>query len=287
MSSRRLLPFSLQGINWNIVNMASGYSLPPPPPLEIHGANTSEKWKRFYRAWSNYSVATELNKKPEPVQVATLLTVIGEEAREVFATFRWETEEDQTKIGNVIDKFKTYCEPRKNIPFERYRFNMRAQEPGESYDQYRTALRVLADSCGFSSITPDEILRDHLVFGIKDDKTRERLLREHNLTLTKTDEICRAAESMVSQMKIVNESSDTTVHAVKTPPLDKPTRQTAQNQYKRPESQRLQRECWNCGQVHNVINREGCPAFGKECRKCHKMNHFASRCRSKGQHKEL
>ena len=104
--------------------------------------------------------------------MATLLTVIGEEAREVFATFRREVEEDQTKIGKVIDKFKSYREPWKNIPFERYRFNRRAQEPGESYDQYCTALRSLADSCGFQTITPDEILRDRLVFGIRRQSQR-------------------------------------------------------------------------------------------------------------------
>ena len=45
------------------------------------------------------------------------------------------------------------------------------QEPGESYDQYRTALRMLAEGCAFQAITPDEILRDRLVFGIKDDKS--------------------------------------------------------------------------------------------------------------------
>ena len=108
--------------------MATGYSLPPPSPLEIHDANASDKWKKFYRAWSNYVIATELNKKSEAVQVATLLTVIGsvmgEEAREVFTTFRWQDEEDQAKIGKVVDKFKAYCQPRKNIPFERYRFNL-------------------------------------------------------------------------------------------------------------------------------------------------------------------
>ena len=183
--------------------MASGYSLPPPPPLEIHGTNASEKWKKFYRTWSSYIVATELNKKSEAVQVATLLTVIGEEAQEVFATFTWEAEGDDAKLGIVIDKFKSYCEPRKNIPFERYHFNLRAQEPGESYDQYRTALRMLADSCAFQSITPDKILRDRLVFGIQDDKIRERLLRESRLTLAKMDEICRTAECMVAQMKIL------------------------------------------------------------------------------------
>ena len=43
-------------------------------------------------------IATELDKKAEAVQVATLLTVIGEEAREVFATFTWTNEEDQAKM---------------------------------------------------------------------------------------------------------------------------------------------------------------------------------------------
>ena len=78
-----------------------------------------------------------------------------------------------TKIAPVLQQFKRYCEPRKNITFERYRFNRRSQKSGESYDQYRTALRKLAENCDFGSITPDELLRDRLVFGIRDSKTRE------------------------------------------------------------------------------------------------------------------
>ena len=104
--------------------MAAGYALPPPPPLEIHDANASDKWKKFYRAWSSYVIVMELNKKAEAVQVATLITVNGEEAHEVFATFRWDEDEDQAKIGKMVDKFKAYCQQRKNIPFERHRFNL-------------------------------------------------------------------------------------------------------------------------------------------------------------------
>ena len=77
----------------------------------------------------------------------------------------------------VLMKFQQYCQPCKNVPFERYRFNGRTQEPGEAHDQYRTALRKLAEGCEFQTITPGEILRDRLIFGIKDDKERERLLR--------------------------------------------------------------------------------------------------------------
>ena len=67
---------------------------------------------------------------------------------------------------------------------------------------------------------------------------------------------------MVAQMKIVNEATDTTVHTVKAPVRGKSAnRQPAQSQHKRPEPQKLQRECWNCGQVHDVTNRETCPAY--------------------------
>jgi hypothetical protein len=115
--------------------MASNYTLPPPPALEIHDPQAAEKWKRCKRAGTSYSLATGLNEKPEAVQVATLLTVVGEEAREVFSTFsHWERDGDDAKIAPVLLKFEQYCQPRRNVPFERYRFNRRAQESGETID---------------------------------------------------------------------------------------------------------------------------------------------------------
>ena len=67
--------------------------------------------------------------------------MIGKEARDVFATFTdWPEEGDEAKINPVLGKFAAYCEPRKSVPFERYRFNKRAREPGESYENYRTTL---------------------------------------------------------------------------------------------------------------------------------------------------
>ena len=75
------------------------------------------------------------------MQVITLLTVIREEAREVYATLNdWENDGDEKKIKPVLEKFGEYCEQRKNVPFERFKFNRRVQEPGQMYDQYLTAL---------------------------------------------------------------------------------------------------------------------------------------------------
>ena len=105
----------------------SNYMLPSPPALEIHDAQAAEKWKKFKRAWDNYSLATELNDKSEAIQVATLLTVIGEKARKVFATFTWTSAGDSAKISQVLSKFEEYCQPDKNVPFERYHFNCRVR----------------------------------------------------------------------------------------------------------------------------------------------------------------
>ena len=70
--------------------------------------------------FSSYRAQQEVASR----QVATLLTVIGEEARDVYSTFTdWAEEGDQDKISPVLQKFATYCQPRKNVPFERYRFN--------------------------------------------------------------------------------------------------------------------------------------------------------------------
>ena len=245
--------------------------MPPPPPLEFHDANAFEKWKKFELAWTNYALATELTEKSDEVQVATLLTVIGEEVREVFPTLTgWAKAGDARTIGPVLAKFANYCQPRKNIPFERYKFSRRTQEAGESYDQYRTALRKLAEGCAFETITPDEILRDRPLFGIRDDKVRERLLREANLTLTKTDEIARAAETMLSQMKIVNDHATPTVHSVtpRRPPRRKQLATTTESGSKRPGSSLVRsfpaKECGNCGKTHDLEKKRELPSAWKD-----------------------
>ena len=155
----------------------AAYHLPPPTPLEIHDAQALEKWKKFKAAWTNYALAMELDKKHQAVQVATLLMVVGEDAREVYSTFsNWDAKGDEAKLDPVLTKFEQYCCPRRNVPFQRYCFNHRQQEAGKMYEQYRTALHKMAQECKFGTITPDEILRDRLVFGVRDDKVQERLL---------------------------------------------------------------------------------------------------------------
>ena len=105
-----------------------------------------------------------------------MLTVIGADAHKVYSTFEL-TEELKTNLEAVLDAFGD-CQPFVNTAFERYRFNLRGQRSEESFEQYVAALRQLAVRCDFGNITPDQILRDRIMFGITDHKVRDRLLRD-------------------------------------------------------------------------------------------------------------
>ena len=50
----------------------------------------------------------------------------------------------------------------------------------------------------------DEILRDRIVLGIRDDKMHERLLRLNDLTLQKAVDLIKAAEQTEQQVKLMS-----------------------------------------------------------------------------------
>ena len=136
------------------VNEMASNAFPVPAPLEFHECNAADKWRKFLAAWENYALATELRNKSQSVKVTTLLTVIGEDDREVYSTMRdWAHDGDDGRILPILRKFAEYCQPRKNVPFERYKFNKRTLESGESYEQYKTTLRKLSEACESDTIT--------------------------------------------------------------------------------------------------------------------------------------
>ena len=176
------------------------------------------------------------------------------------------------------------------MQLERYRFNLRQQETNESFEKYVTALRQLASKCDFGAITPDELLRDRILFGIHDSNVRERLLRVQSLTLKKTLDICRAAEISLKQLKEVEILEGEQVNLLRSHKTKhKITERNRANQtnpgigWKSKSSTETREtvnkldECKYCGRQHE-FRKELCPAYGKTCSNCKKPNHFAAKC---------
>ena len=60
------------------------------------------------------------------------------------------------------------------------------------------------------------MIRDHIVFGIKSTKEREKLINEGNdLTLEKCMDISRTYELSQKQLKSMNSGEDPNVHAIR------------------------------------------------------------------------
>ena len=56
------------------------------------------------------------------------------------------------KIDKVLEKLEEYCEPRKNVSYEREKLFSRAQESNETIGQYVILLRKLSETCEFSTL---------------------------------------------------------------------------------------------------------------------------------------
>ena len=225
--------------------------------------------------------ATGLNATsvPKKKQAAILLNIAGEEAIGVFNTFTFAEDNDKDDPEAILAKFQNYCEPKKNITYERHIFNTRVQQVSQSFDVYLTELRVQAKRCAYGTLQ-DELIRDRLVVGIRDDKVRSRLLREPELTLQKCIDIAHAAEITQKQMQEIKDETNT-VHDVR------PTyRASTDNDRSRHESQEQRKlklarmpDCKYCGTQH-ALRKEICPAYRKICSSCGKSNHFARVCQS-------
>ena len=242
-------------------------NLPPPKPL-VMDANLAINWKTWKKAWSRYEIATGVAKQSALVGVSTLLSIIGEDATKVFETFQWNEEENEEDPASVIAKFDAYCEPRTQVIYERYRFNNRKQERGEYIVTYLTKLKTIAKNCKHDEITADEILRDRIVLGIRDDKIRERLLRCNDLTLQKAIDIVKAAEQTEQQVK--NMKDENQVNSLKNRHKHDSLTDVKQSSFDK-SGKGTKIDCGSCGRKHA---RKDCPAFGKTCRKCGKRITF-------------
>lgn len=158
-----------------------------------------DEWPKWKKRFGQFWIASNLHKEEDARQVSTLLYCMGEEAGDVLDTTSI-TADDKAKYDPVIKAFDNFFKVRRNIIYERARFNHRCQQPGESAEQYITALYNLVDSCEYGRLK-EELLRDRIVVGIADEALSERLQLIADLTLEDAKTRIRQKEAVQSQQK--------------------------------------------------------------------------------------
>ena len=247
------------------------------PPASFSFAK-SEEWPKWKRRFEQYRQASGLTGKGELRQVSTLLYCLGPGAEEVLDTTRI-FEEDKQKYDKVVDEFDKYFKVKKNLIYERARFNQRSQLLDESADHFITEIHRLADNCEFGQMK-DQLIRDRLVVGIRDSELSERLqLESDSLTLDKATKLIRQREVVRVQQEIMHKSQtkdSTSLDAV---------RQSTTVRRKLPATPQAPPKprpplgiCRRCGS--GTHPRHLCPAMEATCFKCNRRGHYSSQCLS-------
>ena len=138
--------------------------LDPPEPFNFRAP---EDWPRWKRCFQQFRIASGLvNDRSTEKQVSTLLYCLGEEAEAVLASTNI-TLAECGSYDTVISKFEDFLKVRRNVIFERARFNRHNQQEGESAEKYIMKLYTQAENCNYGNMT-EEMICDRLVVGIRD-----------------------------------------------------------------------------------------------------------------------
>ena len=176
--------------------MAS-FNLAPPEKFSFK----QEEWPKWIRRFEHFRVASELNKKPENTQISTLIYSMGDEADDILNSFTM-SDDDREKYDAVKAKFEGHFIIKRNVIFERAKFNLRVQKEGESADNFITDLYTLAEHCQFGALH-DELIRDRIVVGLRNKALSEKLQLESSLTLEKAINQARQKELIRQQQELL------------------------------------------------------------------------------------
>ncbi|UYV74273.1 hypothetical protein LAZ67_11002773 [Cordylochernes scorpioides] len=226
-------------------------------PPETFDFSTPNEWPKWKKRFERYLVVSGMKKKEEADKIDLFMYLMGDRADDIFRTFKFEKEEEATKIDSDLKAFDSHFCVRKNIFYERAKFNSRIQEDRKPVDEFITSLYKLADSCEFEGLH-EQLIRDRIVVGVRDKALSERMQLDSELTLEKARP---STSQKVNQVKFNSKKQS--------------PKQQQQSSRKKEKSAKTRSRCPKCG---GFTHREGqaCRAEGQKCNLCSKTGHFAN-----------
>ena len=262
----------------------------PEQPLEVGRA--WREWIEDFEDEISYFEIIEIRDR-----VSALKIYGGKEikklARNLPDTAPLVGDDDYKKLKRKLDH---HFLPKKNKQHARYTFNKQKQIEGESVVTYAARLREKSQDCEFGEQTEDRIL-EHLIQTIKDSELVKRSIqRKWNLDqfleeASQREDINQQVKDMKEDFKISKveyQSKDLSKggtwgrrrHLKKKPP-----RASGKWDHKKGKEEKG-KSCGYCGKIGAHPPGRNCPAYGQQCLKCGKYNHYASCCRTSTRNQE-
>ena len=280
-----------------------------PPPLSAN--MTVTEFLAWKDAWKDYKLCQKLNSLDKETKVAAMRQCLDEDLKRYLrqGIIQTPTNPDDDDYLLALEK---YARKQRNPLLDRIDFYNYQQDAGEPFDSYFSTLKELYKACDFPVDTlctgctstvqacgsckgilerlQDEVLRDRIVTGIRNQETRHHLLATPHLTLEAAVRICASEEAARVTQHDIETNATSKVQAVRKSRYQKAKHSTSRPQPLKADGRDLRDrprenvsstskgsyECRSCGYFHP---REAkCPAEGKECRLCGGIGHFQKVC---------
>ena len=198
-------------------------------------------------------------------QKTFLLASIGSKASSLLADLLApdSIQDASIKYDNIKTTLLSHLKAQHLEIAERSNFYSATQGHNETASDFFSRLKKLAEVCNFGT-SLESMLRDRFVLGCRSIDARKRLLQLDPLTLQTVQDTLAIQEAIeTARTGALADSGD--IHYSKKKPFT---------------SNKSPRLCNRCAKL-NCKQGSNCPAMGKQCTKCGKMNHFRIACRSK------
>ena len=122
---------------------------------------------------------------------------MGHQAENILTSLKL-TQDELKKYDIVKAKLDSYFVIRRNVIFEKSKFNKRVQLENETVDSFVTDLHCMTEHCQFDDIN-DELIRDRLVVSLRNTRLAERLQLDPELTLKNAVNQARQSEAVCNK----------------------------------------------------------------------------------------
>lgn len=218
------------------------------PSVEKFSFEKSD-WEQWIAHYGRYRIISGMDRAEQKLQITNLLLHMGPEVGKLLEKLK-KTEESLQTYEEVKTLFETHFSGKKNIIYERAKFNLRQQHEGETAREYIESLQKLSKSCDYGTLV-DELIRDRIVVGIRDNKLSEHLQLDEQLTLEKAIEKVTQSEMIKEQNKEIREQ----LLAGTGKQIDKINQYRSKYKYKRSESSSNEKKE---EQIHITVHKMWC-----------------------------
>ncbi|XP_054930706.2 uncharacterized protein [Dermacentor andersoni] len=163
------------------------------------GTNTS--WDEYVERLEMFCEANKIAKEEQ--KRAVLLSCCGEEAYGLIVTLVKPSRPTAATYEEIKTAVRKHLHPRPSELYARFLFYKTNQAADESVADYITALRKLAEDCGFGDeqLPLDIMMRDRFVSGLQNEAVQQRLVAKHDLTFNVAYDMAATAEATAKQQR--------------------------------------------------------------------------------------